>query len=299
MRSGRASVSILVVLISLGSPAVAQFETRSSVLVNGSSIAISAVVGDFNGDGILDLADINGLPTTGGVNILLGNGDGTFRAGATNLVGIFPLFGATASLRHNGILDLVFNDMLNDDVWVMLGNGDGTFQPAIAYPTTAETFMVQLGSFTGSGNVDIVAIEGYNVAGTDDCSCVEVLPGNGDGTFGAPITTPQPYGLTASRMATGDFNDDGKLDLALVGEAFPNYEVAILLGNGDGTFNPDGYYVVSETPQAIATGYFTASNKKLDLAVVSTVDTSLSVLLNNGSAASKSRFTTTLISPAG
>jgi hypothetical protein len=261
--------------------ALAQFENRSSVLVNGSSIAISVVVGDFNGDGIPDLADINGLPTTGGVNILLGNGDGTFRAGATYIVGTFLLYGATASLRHNGILDLVFNDMLNDDVWVMLGNGDGTFQPAVAYPTTAETFMIALGKFTDSGNVDVATIEGHDTNGVD-CSCVEVLPGNGDGTFGAPITTTQPYGLTAYAITAGDFNDDGKLDVAVVGEAFPSYEVAILLGNGDGTFSADGDYLVSETPTAMTTGYFTGSRKRLDLAVLSGVYSSLSVLLGDG-----------------
>jgi hypothetical protein len=280
-----AAVWLAVLVVASNSLAFAQFETRSSVLVNGSSIAISVIVGDFNGDGILDLADINGLPTTGGVNILLGNGDGTFRAGPSYLVGIFPLYGATASLRHNGILDLVFNDKLNDDVWVMLGNGDGTFQPAVAYPTTAESYTVALGDFTGKGDTDIVVTEGYNVSGTDDCSCIEVLPSNGDGTFGAPITTPLPYGLTGYAIAVGDFNDDGKLDVAVVGESFPNYEVAVLLGNGEGTFSADGYYLVSETPQSIGTGYLTGSKKKLDLAVVSSVDSSLSVLLNNGTAA--------------
>jgi hypothetical protein len=261
--------------------AQAQFENRSSVLVNGSSIAISVVVGDFNGDGILDLADINGLPTTGGVNILLGNGDGTFRAGQTYIVGTFPLYGATASLRNNGVLDLVLNDKLNDNIWVMLGNGDGTFQPAVAYPTSAESYMVEVGDFTGQGKLDIIATEGVST-GTYVCNCVEVLPGNGDGTFGPPITTPLPYGLTGYFIAPGEFNDDGKLDVAVVGEAFPSYEVAILLGNGDGTFTADEDYLVSETPTAMTTGYFTGSRKRLDLAVLSGVYSSLSVLLGDG-----------------
>ncbi len=273
--------AVLLLAVAHDPRALAQFETRSSVLVNGSSIAISVVVGDFNGDGILDLADINGLPTTGGVNILLGNGDGTFRAGRTYLVGVFPAYGATASLRNNGVLDLVLNDKLNDNIWVMLGNGDGTFQPAVAYPTSAESYMVAIGDFTGQGKLDIIATEGVST-GTYVCDCVEVLPGNGDGTFGPPITTPLPYGLTAYFIAAGDFNDDGKLDVAAVGEAFPSYETAILLGNGDGTFTADGYYLVSETPTAMTTGYFTGSKKRLDLGVVSGVDSSLSVLLGGG-----------------
>jgi len=112
----------------------------------------------------------------------------------------------------------------------------------------------------------------------DFCNCVEVLPGNGDGTFGAPITTPLPYGLTAYTIVPGDFNDDGKLDVAAAGESFPNYEVAILLGNGNGSFDPDGHYLISGAPSNIATGYFTSSKKKLDLAVVPSLD----VLLGNG-----------------
>ena len=111
---------------------------------------------------------------------------------------MFPYYGAVGSLRNNGILDLVLNDKGSDNVWVMLGNGDGTFQPAVAYPTTAESYMVALGDFTGNGTLDIIATEGYNKAGTFDCNCVEVLPaGNGDGTFEPPITTTLPYGLTA------------------------------------------------------------------------------------------------------
>ncbi|HVI09293.1 MAG TPA: VCBS repeat-containing protein, partial [Candidatus Binatia bacterium] len=86
-------------LLSLVISSQAQFEARS---VSEASSALTAVVGDFNRDGTPDLAVINGLPTTGGVGILLGNGDGTFRAGANYIFGIFPLYGATASLRKNG-----------------------------------------------------------------------------------------------------------------------------------------------------------------------------------------------------
>ena len=59
---------------------------------------------------------------------------GSFRLGAAYSVAVFPFYAATASFRHNGILDLVFNDKLSDDVWVMLGNGDGTFQPPAPNP---------------------------------------------------------------------------------------------------------------------------------------------------------------------
>jgi hypothetical protein len=276
-------LAALVVAAAL--PASAQFETRWNAPVN--QISISVIVGDFNGDGILDLAEINNTPTTGQVNILLGNGDGTFRAGASDyVVGIFPEYGVAASLRNNGILDLVINDQLNDDVWVMLGNGDGTFQPAVAYPTTAETEMVAVGRFMGGDGLDVIALEEHDTSG-NYCDCVEILPGNGNGTFGAPITTTLPYGLGGYEMVSGDFNDDGKLDVAVTGEAYPNYEVAILLGAGDGTFSADGYYLVSEAPESITSGYFTGNKRKLDLAEVSFLFGSLSILLGNGTGAFK------------
>jgi hypothetical protein len=273
-----AAAALLAALpASLASPAQAQFETRASLFLADES-PYSVVVGDFNRDGVLDLAEINELPT-GSVEILLGNGDGTFRLGATYPVAVFPWYGATASLRHNGILDLVVSDKLSDDVWVMLGNGDGTFQPAVGYPTSAGSYMVSLGDFTGDGKIDIITLEGTNTQG-GLCYCVEVLAGNGDGTFGAPITTPLPYGMGGYAMANGDFNDDGKSDVAVVGEAFPSYEAAILLGNGDGTFSADGSYLLAASPGSIAAGYFTSDKTKVDLAISN--GGALSVLLGNG-----------------
>jgi hypothetical protein len=259
-----------------GPRAQAQFETRASISPPSLPHAGAVAVGDFSGDGVLDLAVIGSGSAE--VEILLGNGDGTFRQATTYGTAVEPSDIVAASLRNNGTLDLVFSGFQDDNIWVMLGNGDGTFQPAVAYPVTAKPYMVVLEDFTGSGNLDIAAPEGYNESGTYDCNCVEVLPGNGDGTFGAPIPTLLPYSLTAYEIVAGDFNNDSRLDLAAAGEAFPNYEVAILLGNGDGTFDADGDYLIDGTPASITDGYFTSSKKKLDLAVVP----GLQVLLGNG-----------------
>jgi hypothetical protein len=263
--------------MSAGQLALAQFETRASFFV-GLTGPFSVAVGDFNGDGTPDLAVVTTYPT-GGVQILLGNGNGTFRLGSAYSVAVFPFYAATASLRHNGKLDLVFNDKLSDDVWVMLGNGDGTFQAAVPYATTAESYMVDLGDFTDHGKIDILTIEGTNTQGVF-CGCIEVLPGNGDGTFGAPITTPVPYNISGLSIATGDFNNDGKLDVAVGGGFGSTNQIDILLGNGDGTFAADGFYTLGGPIGNIATGYFTGNKKKIDLAV--TNELALGVLLGNG-----------------
>jgi hypothetical protein len=278
----RAVVRAVVVLAmcgtSTGRLAHAQFETRASYPLDEDNNPVSFALGDFNGDGVPDVAEVN-ASLLGSVQIFLGNGDGTFRAGATYSVGRYPFFIVASSLRNNGVLDLLVSGAGADDVYVMLGNGDGTFQAAISYAITAESYMAIVGDFTGDGIPDIVAVEGANNEGIV-CDCVEVLPGNGDGTFGVPITTPLPYGLTGYSIAAGDFNGDGKLDLAVGGESFPNYEVAALLGNGNGTFNPDGFYLLSAAPGGIATGYFTASKKKIDLAIAN--EPGVDVLLGDG-----------------
>jgi hypothetical protein len=270
-----ARVALLAALMASNS-AQAQFETRS-IFTGGDVRPFSLAVGDFNRDGIPDVAVAN-LSGNGSVEILLGNGDGTFRLNATYSVAIgFNV--ATASLRHNGILDLVTAGTGGDDyVSVMLGNGDGTFQPAVTYPTTAGSNMLSLGDFTGHGNIDVLNLEGTSAQGMV-CNCLQVLPGNGDGTFGAPITTPVPYNTTGGAIATGDFNNDGKLDVVVAGAFFSTYQIDILLGNGDGTFTDDGYYILSGSGP-VATGYFTSDKTKVDLAVGN--GSGLSVLLGNG-----------------
>src|SRR5580700_11123587 len=266
--------------IAFVSESQAQFETRAAFPITNEA-PYSVVMGDFNRDGILDLAELNFLPT-GSVEILLGNGDGTFRPGDTYAVAGAPFYAASASLRRDGILDLVIAGGGVDDVYVLLGNGDGTFQAPVPYATTAGPKMLALGDFTDGGSIDVVVLEGTSTEGII-CDCIEVLPGNGDGTFGAPIsTTPVPYNVTGFAIVAGDFNDDGQLVVAVSGGYFSAYQVDILLGNGDGTFTADGYYPVVADPDSIAVGYFTSDKTRLDLAVAGSVGSSVSVLLGNG-----------------
>src|ERR1022692_488414 len=256
-----------------GTQALAQFETRASAST-GAYRPISVAVGDFNRDGKLDVAVVNYLPS-GNVMVFLGNGDGTFRAGSSYDVAVQPLYASAASLRHNGILDLVVGDSLSDYVYVMLGNGDGTFQPAVAYPASGRPSVVSTGDFRGAGQIDIVALA------QSDCNCVAVLPGNGDGTFGAAVITPVPYNVTWFGMAPGDFGGDGKLDVAATGGFGSANQVEILLGNGDGSFRAYGYYPVSLAPYSVVAGRF-HGNKTIDLAVGNFEGGSISVLLGNG-----------------
>ncbi len=205
------------------------------------------LTGAMNGDGKPDLVVVSNLPN-GGVSqayVFLGKGDGTFSPGPgspeQDSISV-PGWPALADLRGDGKLDLAVpvadfdgNVMV---VSVLLGNGDGTLQPFVGYPlgTYAESG-VAVGDFTGNGKLDLAVAESEDFSGYQ--SNVSVLLGNGDGTFGSTISTqlPAPAGSTGA-IVSGDFNRDGKLDVAVAMQG----GIYVLLGNGDGTFqSPVGY----------------------------------------------------------
>jgi hypothetical protein len=201
---------------------------------------LAVVVGDFNRDGILDLA-----VTNYGVSVLLGNGDGTFRAPVKYAAGTQPWGIAVGDLNGDGILDLVVGDVRlpSDAVRVLLGKGDGTFQPARSYTTGATgdfIASVAIADVNGDGIPDLVAA----AAGTS--FTVKVLLGKGDGSF--QLAHSYPVGPQPSFVAVGDFNGDGKSDLAVANSFSSN--VSVLLGNGDGTFQAPPRYDTGSFPIA-------------------------------------------------
>jgi hypothetical protein len=222
-------------------------------------------VGDFNGDGELDLAFMepsNGPPTKAQVD--LGDGDGRFRLGSRfgNGGAGGGCFCVAADFNRDGNLDLLV------DHHVYLGNGDGTFR-LLAGHSVVEGFSVALGNFDGDGKLDLV-IERFNGVGYE----IDINLGNGDGTFQkarqiAKVSRPSSIpGVLAS-----DFNGDGKLDLAyLDGE-----RIVILIGNGDGTFQSPAYYSAFG---AFTTGDFN-SDGDTDL-LVNGGDNATFVLLGKG-----------------
>src|SRR5438128_1906086 len=229
-------------------------------------------VGDFNGDGIQDLAVANAGSST--VSVLLGNGDGTFRPARTFAAGTTPKAVAVGDFNGDGKLDLATASTGSNGVSVLLGNGDGTFQAARYFPAGSGPNFLAVGDFNGDGVQDLATANFGSDTPAD--TTVSVLLGNGDGTF----RPPQTFGVGRGPLwvAAGDFNGDGKLDLAVPN--FGDTTVSVLLGNGDGTFQAARTFPAGQGVASVAVGDFDG-NGKPDLAAGNYGGGTVSLLMNN------------------
>jgi hypothetical protein len=235
---------------------------------------------DLNNDGKLDIVNLNASGSYG-ISVLLGNGDGTFQPpvgyNAPNIdLSAFTLF--VGDFSNDGILDLVVAES-SGGFYLLLGNGDGTFQPAQSFTIPGGVGAVSAGDFNGDGNLDLAFTIYYPTPQ------VIIVPGNGNGTF--QNWTAYTVGSGGSHggfgLATGDFNKDGKLDLAVTVE--DDNKVAILLGNGDGTFQAPTHYRTGSGPEGLTVADLNGDGI-LDLAVQDDDSnnnvTAISVLFGNG-----------------
>jgi len=228
----------------------------SVTLSNSTPVAVAAA--NLRNNGITDLISVNESSTAGGsgsVTVLLGNGDGSFQSPVSyTLPQEFGLSVVIDDFNGDGKLDIVASSTselstaaATDSITFLEGNGDGTFQapqsvqvtpPAgfNGYTGTVPYFGLISADLRGMGTKDLVTGGGI------------VLLGNGNGTFTQVSTVAFPTPLATSQwgpnVTAADFNNDGKLDLAVDnGES-----IAIYPGNGDGTFAAgNGYATIDNT----------------------------------------------------
>jgi hypothetical protein len=240
----------------------------------------SMAVGDFNHSGHPGLAVAEFQ--TMAIAIMLGNGDGTFAPSSAAFAdpeGLWTNAVEAADFNADGYLDLAI--ISSGGSPVALGYGRGAFNTAgylwgQGLPSLPAGAAV--GDFNGDGKLDVATA---SPAGTtqNPNSDVAIWLGNGDGTFTQATGSPIRLGQDSSAIVAADFNGDEKLDLA-VADSGAN-AVFILLGNGDGTFQPPVTVPVGDGPVAIAVGDFN-NDGKLDLAVANNGDGTVTLLLGNG-----------------
>jgi hypothetical protein len=216
---------------------------------SGLNFALDVKVADLNNDGKVDLAVGECGPEgcspgqIGAVGVLLGNGDGTFRR-ATTYAGGQPRSIALGDVNRDGRPDVVTANWQLGTVGVWLGNGDGSFQTMRAYDAGAVSPQsIALADLNGDGRLDI-AVASYVDHAFSPGIPVGVLLGNGDGTF-QPVVNYPSGGIDTAAVAVADVNVDGIPDLlASSGCLLPfDFEcaeghVGVLIGHGDGTFQP-------------------------------------------------------------
>jgi hypothetical protein len=259
----------------------------------------SVVVGDFNADGLLDLAVANGGDNT--VTILEGNGGGGFLAapGSPFQVGSFPYslaVGYFQTASGNFIDDLAIGNQGSNNVSMLYGYmSPGTIGPGPLgplnppFPTGTDPVSVVTADFNLDGKPDLA------VANADSNS-ITLLLGTGEGgfttaPFGLVLASSYPLGFSPGKMAVGDFNGDGRPDLAILS----GNTVTILLGiTSANRFAPapGSPFIVESTLSSIAVGDFNGDGH-LDLAVTSESSNDVTVLLGDGTG----RFTAAPGSP--
>jgi len=236
--------------------------------------------GDFDGDAHVDLvATLNSFPYT--MNVLLGQGDGTFESLTPFAAATYPWRVVTGLLNADGHQDLAVAS--EDGVTIYLGLGNGGFTNHGTIPFSDTVRDVVAGRFNGDATDDLAVIEDRPLS--PDTATILLAQGDGSFTSSTTITVA----IEAADLVVGDFNGDTLQDFAAADAS--TELISIRLGQGNGTFVNGGFVPLGIEPVAVATADLDGDGK-LDLVTANFEPSSVSVALGlgNGTFASSTSF---------
>jgi Bacterial type II and III secretion system protein/FG-GAP-like repeat len=220
-------------------------------------------------------------PVTNTVQVLLSNGDDTFKQapGSPIAVGQQPSAIVTGDFNADGNLDFVVTNFTDNTFSLFLGNGDGTFKPAPASPfplppAATGPIAMTVTDINSDGNLDLAIV-------AQTTNNLSILLGNGNATFSLATGSPITVGKSPIAIDTGDLNDDGHPDLVIANQT--DNTVSVLLGNGDGTFTAatNSPLATGQGPTSVVIADFNADGNP-DIAVTDPQTDSVSVFLGLG-----------------
>ena len=194
----------------------------------------AVAIGDFNGDGMQDIAVISDDNSVVGPNfaVFLNNGDGTFTLGQTMTINKTGM-AAIVSFRVGGTTDLAIANQNNNSVTVLSGDGLGSFAVLATYAVGTAPVSIVSADFNGDGKADLAVAN--STSGN-----VSVLLGTGGGNFAAAVNTTVmgvPSGGGPLKIRVANLNNDGMPDLLALEGPGSSGDALLMLGNGDGTFH--------------------------------------------------------------
>ena len=250
------------------------FQAKTDVAACSGSHEVTLAL--LNADTNVDIACAGWGASVAGV--LRGNGNGTFQAMTTTAVGTAPHSIVAGLFNADAIQDLAVANHDSGNLSVLIGNGNGTFQAAVNYGAGTGPHSIRSADLNADSKLDLVVAN-------DGSNNVSVLLGLGNGTFTSAVS--YGTGQTPKGVAIADIDSDGRVDI-LTANIRGNYptlvnpggdSVSVLLGDGDGTFQPKSDHTVGQGSFAVAVGLIDGDSR-LDIATANWWDANVTVRIN-------------------